>query len=219
MEEVLELLIGLVVFHELRGVELAGLLQGRELDILGRVRFVREGSLYRAEVVRADGDERAPAADVLVQLILEIDERVVASLVELDAAEHGAHDEGPDEQGLRLLDHLLPRRAVRWLQHPEHGRRFHPAEHVQGAGDALHAEKIVAVGGDVDLVDLLVLRVVAIRAGRAALAQELVLDLLLGGDLVELDAELEAQLVELLLGVLLAEATHELIAVEIDGRL
>ena len=35
VEEVLELLIGLVVFHELGRVELAGLLQGRKLDILG----------------------------------------------------------------------------------------------------------------------------------------------------------------------------------------
>ena len=140
VQEVLELLVGLVVFHQLRGVELASLFQGRELDVLGRVRFIRERPFYGVEIVRADGHEGSPAADVLVQLILQVDERVVAGLVELDAAKHGAHDERADEHRLGFLNHLLPRRAVRWFDHAKHRRGLHAAEDVERPGDTLHAE-------------------------------------------------------------------------------
>ena len=151
-----------------------------------------------------------------MELVLKIDEGVVARLVELDAAEHRAHDERTHEHRLGLLDHLLARCAAGRLHQTEHGGRAPTHEHVQRFGDALQAEQVVAVGGDVDLVDDVVGGVVRVHRVRA---EELGAHLLLRRHLVELDPELEAQLVELLLGVGLAERGEELIAVQVDGRL
>ena len=95
------------------------------------------------------------------------------------------------------------------------GRALAP-EDVQRLGDALQTEQVVAVGGDVDLVDDVVGGIVRVHRVRA---EELGAHLLLRRHLVELDPELEAQLVELLLGVGLAERGEELIAVQVDGRL
>lgn len=50
--------------------------------------------------MRADGDELSPPAQVLVQLVLEVDERVVRQLGELDVAEHCAREVRADLRGL-----------------------------------------------------------------------------------------------------------------------
>mmetsp|Transcript_4495 Transcript_4495/g.15920 ORF Transcript_4495/g.15920 Transcript_4495/m.15920 type:complete len:200 (+) Transcript_4495:3297-3896(+) len=60
--------------------------------------------------------------------------------------------------------------------------------------------------------------VAAYSAAALPRAKELGRHLLLGRHLVELDPELEAQLVELRLGVRLAERGEELIALQVDGR-
>jgi hypothetical protein len=74
------------------------------------------------------------------------------------------------------------------------------------------AQQVVPVSGDVDLVDDLVARGLARRLA-GFVAEKLGVHLLLRGDLIELDPELEAQLVELLLGVRLAQRGEQPVAV------
>eukprot|EP00983_Pelagomonas_calceolata_P113641 1160006-Pelagomonas_calceolata.AAC.9 len=47
-----------------------------------------------AEVVGADGYQRALAAQVLVQLVLQVDEALVAGGIKGDAPQHSAHHKG-----------------------------------------------------------------------------------------------------------------------------
>lgn len=109
---------------------------------------VGRAHLEGVEVVRADRNERALPAQVLVELVLEVDEAVVRRLVEGDPPEDGRDDKRPDERRLRLDGESLGARddGVR--------RRGRAAEEDgEGARDALEAEHVVPVGGDVDLVD------------------------------------------------------------------
>lgn len=71
---------------------------------LWREGLVGEGPLELVEVMRADGDEGALAADVLVELVLEVDEAAVVRRIERDVAQDGADDERADKHGLRLDD-------------------------------------------------------------------------------------------------------------------
>lgn len=45
--------------------------QRHELDLLRRERLVREGALQRVVVMRANCDQGAPPADVLMKLVLQ----------------------------------------------------------------------------------------------------------------------------------------------------
>jgi hypothetical protein len=75
------------------------------------------------------------------------------------------------------------------------------------------AQQVVPVRGDVDLVDDLVARGLTRRLTLSFVAEKLGVHLLFRGDLIELDPELEAQLVELLLGVRLAQRGEQPVAV------
>lgn len=120
----------------------------------GRVRagayacMVCPAHLEGVEVVRANCHERALPAQVLVELVLEVDEAVVRGLVKGDPPEDGRDDERPDQRRLRLDGEALGARGddVR-------GRGRAAEEDGEGARDALEAEHVVPVRGDVDLVD------------------------------------------------------------------
>jgi hypothetical protein len=75
------------------------------------------------------------------------------------------------------------------------------------------AQQVVPVRGDVDLVDDLVARGLTRRLTLSFVAEKLGVHLLFRRDLIELDPELEAQLVELLLGVRLAQRGEQPVAV------
>ena len=53
------------------------------------------------------GSEGASAADVVVELVLQIDERVVALDVELNVAQNACDNVRSDSEGLRLDDDFL----------------------------------------------------------------------------------------------------------------
>jgi hypothetical protein len=57
---------------------------------------VLKGSRESIIIMGADGYEGAVAAEVAVELVLEVDERLVALLVEGNVAEDGADDKGAD---------------------------------------------------------------------------------------------------------------------------
>jgi GMP synthase PP-ATPase subunit len=115
----------LIELHQLLGVHLLGLVQRNKLDLLRCESFIREGSLHRCQlsaiaqvstakiptikIVCSDGDQCALASQVLVELVLQRDEGVVACLCELDVAE--------DDTSAQLTD-LLSLRQVRSVYPP-----------------------------------------------------------------------------------------------------
>ena len=109
-------------------------------------------------------------------------------------------------------DGRVVRRAAREVAQAVRRRRRLPVEDVQRAREPLEAEDVVPVGRHLHLVHDLGARRLAARPRLRRLHLLLL-------HVVELDPELEAQLVELLLGVGLAERGEELIAVQVDGRL
>ena len=175
-----EVLVGLVELHQLLAVHLLGLVEGHEADVLGGLGLVREGALDGVEIVGADGDKGSLAGQVLVQLVLQADEGLVSLGGELDVAQDGAGDVGADLLAVGADGDLL-HLVLGDVEQLEVGGGGLAAEDVQVHGDALEAEHVVAVGGDLDG-----------QLGRLVLGARLILL----GVLVELDAELEAELLE-----------------------
>jgi len=62
-----------------------------EFDLFWGQSLVAEGSLQGVQIVGSNGYQGALAADVLVQLILQIDEAVVGGLREGHVPEHSGH--------------------------------------------------------------------------------------------------------------------------------
>ena len=152
---------------------------------------VAEGRRDSIEVMGADGDEGAPTADVVVQPILQVEERVVRPVVELAVAQHGTDDVRPDLRRRRLYRHRV-RPLSRWLEQRVLGPSTVAHEDVKGTCHALEAQDVVPVGWHLDLVDDLL-------AGHLTTAGLGDLDGL-RDDLIELDAEFEAQVLEFVLG-------------------
>lgn len=175
-----EVLVGLVELHQLLAVHLLGLVEGDEADVLGGEGLVGEGALNGVEVVGADGDEGSLPGQVLVKLVLEADEGLVSLGSELDVAQDGAGDVGADLFALRANGDLL-HLVLGDVEQLEVGGVLLAAEDVQVHGDALEAEHVVAVGGNLDG-----------QLGGLVLGARLILLSVL----VELDAELEAELLE-----------------------
>lgn len=117
-----------------------------------------------------DGDKGTPPRQVLVQLVLQVDEACVVELVELDVAEDGRGEVGPDLRGLRL-----DADSACLALHPEHvSERRTPGERreangrgmlegvggnarigrkveLEGSCDPLNAQQVVAVGRHLNL--------------------------------------------------------------------
>jgi len=91
----------LVESHQLLAIHLLGLVQWDKLDVLRGQSLVGKGALDSVQIVGTDRDQGALARQVLVQFILKGNERVIASLVELDAPENGAGHVRPDFGGLK----------------------------------------------------------------------------------------------------------------------
>ncbi|EJK64431.1 hypothetical protein THAOC_14832, partial [Thalassiosira oceanica] len=139
-------------------------------------------------------------AEVAVELVLKLDEALVPLGVERDVPEHRADHVRADRVDVRLHHRHGAGGLVARLEDLV-GRRVHVAqEDLQRAGYPLDAQEVVPVRRDVDLVnhlvgqrgDLILRQLHRLRLGRL---------LPLGGHLVELHAELEAQLVELVVRV------------------
>lgn len=130
------------------------------------------------EVVGADGDERATASEVLVELVLEVDEAGVVELVEADVAQDGRREVGADlgrlgldvDGALRALWEMLVAGQLPALGRSGRGEGEERGTHgrsrtqsigrdaqlgleveLEGACDALDAQEVVAVGGDLNL--------------------------------------------------------------------
>ena len=77
--------------EQLYGVRLGRFVERHEPDGFWRERFVGEGALQSIQVVRAEGYEGPAPAQVVVQLVLQVDEAVVGLLRESDVSEDRAN--------------------------------------------------------------------------------------------------------------------------------
>ncbi|GIX61188.1 uncharacterized protein BcabD6B2_06230 [Babesia caballi] len=84
-----------------RAVLPAGVAQRREHNVLGALEAVDERLRNAVHVVGADSGEGALAAQVLVQLGLQVDQAVVDLLRHADAPQAGGEDVGAGDAGLR----------------------------------------------------------------------------------------------------------------------
>lgn len=90
----------LVKSHQFLTVHLLGLVKGDKFDVLGRESLVCEGALDSVQVMGTNGDQGSLTGQILMKLVLQGNERLVASLVELHTSEDGTGHERPHPSGL-----------------------------------------------------------------------------------------------------------------------
>ncbi len=74
--------------HQLLGCILLLFVQRTELDICWSLGFISERRFKSIQIVCPYRYELAPSANILMQLVLKVDERVVAPLGELNIAQY-----------------------------------------------------------------------------------------------------------------------------------
>mmetsp|Transcript_133022 Transcript_133022/g.331958 ORF Transcript_133022/g.331958 Transcript_133022/m.331958 type:complete len:294 (+) Transcript_133022:897-1778(+) len=117
-----QLLVSGEHLHQPVAIHLLCLIERHKTDVFRWQGLVGKRRLEGGQVVRANGDERSLAANVLVQLVLQVNETLVPIRIELDTPQHCAHTKRPDLRrgsshshphvgDRRLLGQLVPR----WL--------------------------------------------------------------------------------------------------------
>mmetsp|Transcript_47350 Transcript_47350/g.78863 ORF Transcript_47350/g.78863 Transcript_47350/m.78863 type:complete len:306 (+) Transcript_47350:750-1667(+) len=147
-EEGLQVQVRVEESHELLTVDDLGAVERGKLDLLGGEGLVGKGALDGVEIVRSDRDERPLPADVLVELVLDVNEALHVDGVEGDVAEDGAHDERTDGRDAGLDVHAERRRGCL-----EDRGLFLLEEDLQGRRDAFQAQEVIPVGSNFNLVD------------------------------------------------------------------
>lgn len=163
------------------------------------------------QIVCSDGNQGAATTDVLVKLVLQINKGGISGGGEFDSSQHGADNEGADSVYLGLGGH---REHVVGLDGLVFNHFVLSEEDTQSTGDAFDTEQVVPVGGYVDLVQDSfgqTLEEFGITGIDFSLLHH---HLLLGGDVIQLDAELEAQHIEFVVGIRLFEHFEEVISVD-----
>ena len=82
-----------VELHHVIGLHFGRLIQRSKFDLLGRLSIVDEGRLDAVQIVRTDGDQGSITAEILMELLLEFDETLIAVRVELNVAKHGTDND------------------------------------------------------------------------------------------------------------------------------
>mmetsp|Transcript_6650 Transcript_6650/g.13855 ORF Transcript_6650/g.13855 Transcript_6650/m.13855 type:complete len:201 (+) Transcript_6650:942-1544(+) len=192
--------------------------QGHEIHQAGILRAEPEGTarVHAPQVVRPDGHQRAVPAQVPVELVLQVDERIVPLRRERhapeDAADHVRTDGG---RGRAVHDHRVGAGDA-----PHHGGLDVVArEDAEGAGEALDAQQVVPVGGEVDFVHHLrgpggQLH----RVRHGARRERFLVFLPFRRHVVQFDAVFEAQLVEFLVTIITAQGRVQQGALYAQGR-
>jgi hypothetical protein len=79
--------------HHVIGLHFVRLIQRSEFNLLGRLSIVDERWLNAVQIVRTDGDQGSITAEILVKLLLEFDETLIAVRVELNVTKHGTDND------------------------------------------------------------------------------------------------------------------------------
>ena len=156
--------------------------------------------------MRPDGHQGALPRQVRVQLVLQRDERFIPRLRELDVPQHRRGEVRADL--LRLLPHVrrLQLPTLR-LGQPKFRHGVSAQEDVQVQCDALETQHVVPVGGDLDFELRRFFHAIAVDGSFG-----------FGGVFVELEAVVEAQGVEFVLGIFSSQCLVEVGLVACDGR-
>lgn len=83
-----------VELHHFFSVHLLGLVERSKLDVLRRQGLVGERAFDRVQIVGSDGDKGALSCKVLVKLVLEGNERLIARFGEFDIPQDGTGEVG-----------------------------------------------------------------------------------------------------------------------------
>ncbi len=187
----LEFLVCAQLGEQLLSIHGLSLLQGLEYYFLRSHCLVGNRSLNLVVVMRSHGAQGSLPADVLMELVLEVDEGVVGLGVELYVSQDGAHHVGSHGLGLRLHEDLLSGFPV--VSDGEFWDLAQSQVASQDLRDALEAEQVVSVCCHLESVDHLLGEVYGITL----VIDSLHLDLSSRACL-DLQTEFKAQIFELL---------------------
>mmetsp|Transcript_206 Transcript_206/g.211 ORF Transcript_206/g.211 Transcript_206/m.211 type:complete len:307 (+) Transcript_206:1049-1969(+) len=202
-QELLHLDVVLENFEKRVAVHRFVLLERLEHDIAGWVRLVSDWAANFVQIVRAHGCECPSAANILMQLILQVDEGVVGGDVEADIPKHASHHAWADSLRLRLDDDFL--KTIGLILDGVSGGDLGSEIGAEGSSNALDAEEVIPVGGDLDLVDILLGDVEGV-----AVAIDAVHLHLFGRAMLQLHTEVEAQVLKLVLSEASADFLEQL---------
>ena len=113
--------------------------------------FVRHRELNLVKVMSTHGSEGPSAADVVVEFVLQVDERIVALHVKGDVTQDSCDDERSNLKCLWLhSDFLLSGRDFQTI-----GWQLFDSEiGAEGLGNSFQTEKVVPVCGNFNFIDL-----------------------------------------------------------------
>jgi len=219
---------GLVLISERLFTEIKGL----EDDIFGLLGIIDEGTLNAVQIVGTNSNQSSLSADIVMELVLEINETLINTLGEFEVSEDSTNDERSDLASSLGDGHLF---------HFFGGDKFILGRfsHLQivgkGFSNTFSAEKVISIGGNFEdqfrkrLVGctllLFILFLVAFLgffsfSGSLLLLCSLLVILLfffLGLLFLHLDTELEAELLKFLKIHGLAEEIEEILSVNVDS--
>ena len=138
-------------FKQFHCVHALSLFKGLEYNILWWNSFISNWPFDLAQIMSSHGSKLPSSADVLMQLVLQVNERVVCGNIEFDVTDHTPHDKWSHlrhfwlhsdlHQFLVLVLDLKARQLVKTQVASER------------CSDSLNAEQIVPIGCNFDLVD------------------------------------------------------------------
>lgn len=150
VQVLLQLLVVAQRVKQLDAVHFLLLLQGAEDNVLRWMGLVGDWPLDGVIVMGTHGAEHSSSADVLVELVLEVDERVVGLDVKRYVAQNARRDILSNRGSLLLHDNLL---QLLGLGHSESGQLLVVQVASQGHSDTFKAEEVVSIGWNLDLVN------------------------------------------------------------------
>ena len=116
--------------------------------------LIGDRSTNLVKVVSAHRSKGAAAANVLMQLVLQVNERIVARNIKANITKDTSDNTRTHSLGLRLYNDLLEVLALVLNSEP---RKTVEAEvDAESFGDAFYAEQVISVRGDLNLVDVLI---------------------------------------------------------------
>jgi len=151
--ELLHLHVGLEDFKKLAGIHAFLLLQRLEHDILRFASLVSNGCVRckLVQIVRAHRSECSLAADIVVQFVLQVNERVVVFEVKRHVAQNTSNHVWANFLSLLLNYDLME--FLDMVFYRITGGLADAKIGPKSLADTLQAKQVVAVGGDFNLVD------------------------------------------------------------------
>jgi len=148
-QELFHLNIRLEFLEESIGIHGFGLLQCLENNLTGWHCFISNRSLNFREIMSTHGSKSSSSADVLMQLVLQVNERVIRLQIESDVAENATNNEWSDFLSLRLNIDL--HEIITLVLDSVSGHLLNIKVRSEASNNSLEAKHIVSVGSNFNL--------------------------------------------------------------------